>query len=278
MFRLMLNSHPNLAVPFESAFLRVHDRLAEFGDLREHAAQKLALQALSEERMTHKGGIIEEPEAILSHHIESFADLMSAALVEYTRRQGKQRWGIKTPDYLAQMDRLWQLFPGCRFIHLIRDGRDVALSLRSVSWGSSHMPTLAADWHRIVTLGYKMGAMIGAHYLEVRYEDLILDPTQVLMRVCAFLEEPYHDSMLSYHLTGEQEMPVDSMQWHASSVTPPMAEKVFAWKSYLSVADQILFEEIAGPTLERFGYELCGHEATLRSRVKRFYYDFLKRW
>ena len=73
-------------------------------------------------------------------------------------------------------------------------------------------------------------------------------------------------------------MPAYSMKWHGASVSPPDETKVFAWKEKMSLSDQILFDEIAGPALELFGYERVNHPATLSSRLKRVYYCTIKRW
>ena len=176
MLRLMLNSHPKFAVPFESDFLSVYNNLLDDGNLGDQRNVGQELDALKEEPLTKRGGIIEDPQAILAHSINGFSALIDAVFSEYARRRGKLRWGVKTPHYVAELNRLWHLFPGCRFVHLVRDGRDVALSLQGVSWGSKHIPTVAEDWRWKVTLGRKMGGMIREHYLEVRYEDLIRNP------------------------------------------------------------------------------------------------------
>ena len=72
-------------------------------------------------------------------------------------------------------------------------------------------------------------------------------------------------------------MPSDSIQWHESSTRAPDPSKVFLWKREMSLADRIIFDEIAGPALDLFGYEREQHAATLGSRLKEFYYS-VKRW
>lgn len=278
MLRLMLNSHPKFAVLFESDFLSVYNSLLDDGDLGDQRNVERALDALAEEPLTKRGGIIEYPQAILAHSVNGFSALVNAVFSEYARTRGKLRWGVKTPHYVVELNRLWHLFPGCRFVHLVRDGRDVALSLRQVSWGSKHIPRVAEDWRWKVTLGRKMGGMIPGHYLEVRYEDLVRDPEYALRGICEFLGESYDEAMLSYPVTGEQEMPADSLKWHRASVLPPDETKIFSWKGKMSLSDQILFDEIAGPALELFDYERVNHPATLSSRLKRLYYCTIRRW
>src|SRR5205809_595320 len=79
--------------------------------------------------------------------------------------------------------------PESRFVHLIRDGRDVGLSIREMSWGPSKMPALAEFWAKRIRTGRSEGARLGgARYLELRYEDLVEGPVRELRRVCAFLD------------------------------------------------------------------------------------------
>ncbi len=183
MLRLMLNSHSRIAVPFESAFLCQYSNLVQYGDLKNKSNTEKLLQALAEEPLTKKGKIIQEPKAILAESIETYSDLLTAVFQQYARRRGKVRWGVKTPAYVTEIDQIWRLFPHCKIIHLIRDGRDVALSYRRISWGSSHTPRVAADWRWKVMLGHKMGEMIWASYLEVHYEDLVRSPEATLSGV-----------------------------------------------------------------------------------------------
>jgi hypothetical protein len=278
MLRLMLNSHPRIAVPFESLFLRPCPNLDQYGDLRDKGNAEKLLLALADEPLTKKGQIIQEPEAILAQPITTYSDLVSAVFQHYAHRRGKVRWGVKTPSYVTEIDQIWRLFPGCRIVHLVRDGRDVALSYRNISWGSSHTPRVAEDWRWKVMLGHKMGGMLGAHYLEVRYEDLVRQPETVLQNICAFLDEPYDAQMLNYHVDAEREMPSASMQWHRTSVAAPDESKVFAWKREMSLADQILFDEIAEDALEQFGYERVTRRARFRVACKRVYYYVIRRW
>ena len=112
----------------------------------------------------------------------------------------------------------------------------------------------------------------------MHYEDLILETEQTLRSICGFLGEPYHESLLQHHLTAQQKMPAESMQWHGDSVKLPDPSKVFAWKRRMSLADRIIFENVAGAELEMFGYSTENHPQTLGSRLKTLYYTTIKRW
>ena len=279
MLRLMLNNHPNLAVPHESGFITVfYRKLAAYGDLGHKENVEKLLKDISQYHLVERGGHIQDTETILSYPIAGYADLVTAIFTVYAKHKGKIRWGDKTPFYTPDLDILWKLFPGCRIVHLVRDGRDTAISLRSISWGSSNIQQLAENWRWKTTLAHKIGSVLDEHYLEIRYEDLVVETENTMRTICTFLREPYCESMLAYHITAGREVPRESIQWHRSSVSAPDSSKIYHWKEKMSLSDRIIFEQIAGEALELFGYERENQPSTLGSRVKNFYYSAIKRW
>jgi len=279
MLRLMLNSHPNIAIPFETGFMTdFYPRLGGYGDLAQRSNLERLLGDIGEYHKVKQGKLIEDRDAVLGRPIAGYADLIDAVMSAYAARKGKPRWGDKTPFYVTELDTLWRIFPGCRILHLVRDGRDVAISQRSVGWASTSIPRLAEDWRWKTVLAHKVGMVLGDHYREVRYEDLVLDTEATLRTICDFIGEPYDAAMLDYHAEAAGEMPEQSMKWHKSSVKAPDADKVFAWKRQMTVADRILYQDIAADALEIFGYEREDLPRTMGSRLKGVYYCLMKRW
>lgn len=276
MLRLMLNQHSRFNVPFETAFIPdFHQRIGEFGDLANRDNIERLLDEIANTPFAVKGNLVPDRDAVLRRNPNSYKTLLEAIFGVLAEQRGKVRWGDKTPSYIEHMDVLWSVFPNCKFIHLIRDGRDVALSLRGISWGSQDMTKLARDWRWKVMLGRKMGAMIPQHYLEVHYETLVSQPVETLRRICDFLGEPFEFGMLRYHESGAAEMPAASMQWHTSSVSAPDPRKVQSWRQKMTSTDRIVYEEIAGDALQMFGYELSQLKPTLGSRIQFARYALL---
>jgi hypothetical protein len=279
MLRLMLNAHHSLAVPFESGFIPlVYRDLDKYGDLsvRENAAA--CLSDICQRDMPKRGKLIEDIARVLGHQIRSYADLVSAIFEEYAKQMGKPRWGDKTPSYVADLDLLWRLFPTCRVIHVLRDGRDVAVSLLATEWGPKNLLKIAEDWRWNTLLGHKMGAFLGEQYLEIRYEDLVCNPESILRQICDFLLEPYDENMLLYHTSAESQMPPGSLKWHRASVSPPDPKKVGLWKHRMSLSDRILFEQVAGHELQMFGYQRENLSPTIRSKIRKAYYCLWHRY
>ncbi|MFN2289299.1 MAG: sulfotransferase [Chromatocurvus sp.] len=269
MLRLMLQQHSELCVPFESAFIpEFYHRQAEFGDLAREANMAELLSEICQNPFVKKGELVPDPSAVLGRDPQSYAELIHAIFSELASRQHKPRWGDKTPGYEEEINLLWELFPGCDFVHLVRDGRDVAGSLRSLPWGSRDLIKSARDWSWKVQLGRKMGSMIPGHYIEVHYEDLVRQPRETLRRICGFLDSPFEETMLNYPDSARKEMPAASLSWHQSSINAPNIDKVQAWRRTMSHADQIVFDQVAGQTLELFGYERTPLKPTFGSRIK----------
>src|SRR3546814_20777853 len=114
---------------------------------------------------------------------------------------------------------------------------------------------LVLDWQWKTTIAHKVGAWLGAIFLEVRYEDLVCRPQATLEAICAFIGEPYDPAMLSYAAGAEDVVPSESLKWHRNSVQPPDPTQLGKWRSKLSKSERILFEQRAGETLDLFGYE-----------------------
>jgi hypothetical protein len=256
LLKLMLNAHPNLAVPNETAFISdFFQKRDEYGDLAFEANARRMLADIAESRFVRKGKLIDDVEGILKRPRGSYADLVDAIFTQYAAARGKTRWGEKTPGQEMCIDVLNSLFPSCRIIHIVRDGRDVALSLRRVSWGTSDLPRVAADWRWRTTVARKVGGVLNERYCEVRYEDLVHEPRAHLERICTFLGEQFDERMLDYWRTAAEELPQSSREWDKSALEPPDVSKVFSWRTKMPRSDQLIFDRIAGPALDLFGYE-----------------------
>lgn len=280
MLRLMLNAHSHIAIPFESDFIpKFYRRLDEYEDL--HQAENISrlLGDIAAQPFVKKSNLVRSRSSVLAQQPQSYSELIAAIYKVYAESEGKIRWGDKDPDYICEIDVLWNLFPRCQIIHIVRDGRGVANSLRKLEWGSRNLLKLARDWSWRVTLGHKMGMMVGPHnFMEIKYEDLVLAPESSLRRICDFLNDSFDQKMLSYHESAAAAMPQTSLKFHASSVRPPDPGKVNAWRHEMGLADQILFEEVAGRTLAEFGYVCEGRRSDWRSKLMELKYSLVDRW
>ena len=140
-------------------------------------------------------------ERLDSVHSGDGAEAVRAFFEAYAKRQGKPRWGDKTPAYMLSVQRIGRTLPESRFIHLIRDGRDVALSQSARAINEQPPPAeQAARWVKRIGKARDQAATLkGARYVEARYEDLVRDPEGTLRRICEFIDLPWDPAMLTYH-------------------------------------------------------------------------------
>jgi hypothetical protein len=269
---MMLDAHPQLTIPPETHFVPDLIKAA-----RDEAGVDGMLAAMTENRTWGDFGI---DVADMRERLEAVPRGDGAAAVRaffrtYAERQGKPRWGDKTPAYMLSVGRIGRTLPESRFVHLIRDGRDVALSQRARAINEQPPPAeQAARWvKRIRKSREQAGALKGPRYVEARYEDLVRDPETTLRRVCEFIELPWDDAMLSYHEraaerleemagalraegTHAQQEAGYRIDNHAPTTKPPDPGKLDKWRREMSEEDLRAYESVAGGMLAELGYEV----------------------
>ena len=277
LLRLMLDSHPQLTIPPETHFV---PGLIEAADTR-RATPEAVLEAI----VSHDQSGWEESGVAADAMLDRLRALspmdaggaLRAFYGLYAERHGKPRYGDKTPRYITKIDVIAPALPEARFIHMIRDGRDVALSTnkRLVELRNSKpvpIEKMAKRWRDRI-LGAREADLPGSRYLEVRYEDLVLETEPTLHRVCEFIELDFDPVMLEYHerasdrlqemnrshersgsrrgvLSGEERM-----QAHALTTAPPQADRIDVWRTGMPADDRAAFESVAGELLASLGYE-----------------------
>lgn len=269
LLRVMLDRNSQLAVPDESFFVPLlADRHIRRVDVNEFVDDVRRLKTVEE-----WGVPLDRLRARLTDRMP-IARAIAAIYEVYAEEQGKPRWGDKTPMYMRHVLLLRRLFPGAQYVHLIRDGRDAALSFLSLPEGIAFQtwahPTRAADfaalWRTEVARARRIGRKLGpGRYLEVRYEDLVAEPEPVLQRICAFAGLPYEKAMREHGGSGSEE------RVHQQSLKRPVTGGLRDWRAEMNPRDVGAFEGVAGDLLAELGYETSSGADT-RGRVKRASY------
>jgi Sulfotransferase family len=270
LMRMMLDAHPALAIPPETHF--VPDLIKSARSWR--VSPERVLKTITESRRW--GDFDLDPDDLLARfraldHLDP-TGVLRCFYGLYAESQGKRRWGDKTPVYVTRMTDISSALPEAHFIHLIRDGRDVAVSRAKRSMRAASAPDEAArKWRDRILSARRQGEEL-PHYMEVRYEDLVLDTEPELRRVCEFIQLPWDESLLRYHeragerlkevardlpaAAGKKLRPAEErMAAHALTMEPPNPDRVNAWRDQMSDADREAFEREAGELLAELGYE-----------------------
>jgi len=198
---------------------------------------------------------LDRDEVLESLRPGDFSSVVAACHRAYARSKRKTHWGnldIATLDY---MDRVNAWFPTARFLHIVRDGRDVALSHRTMPYGATNAVDCALAWRHRLHANLKMGAMVGMErYRVVRYEDLIQDPERTLEGICHFLGIEYCSDMLRYPEMVREKIPEDRRWLWPAIDQPPDQGKIERWRREMSSSARLSFEAEAGDVLRKLGY------------------------
>lgn len=274
LLRYMLSSSPRIYIPPESDFIPYFFGRAPLSELSEARIAGILSTIFRRYRFV-KEWQGSPPDA--RRFIEMMPARTPAAFLDtlyglYALQYGAVRWGDKTPIYTSYTDLIHRMFPQAQFIHIIRDGRDVAVSMLE-TWGQKEFHVdiyfTARNWVRRVSQAQASGARLGpGHYYELRYEALVQQPERELQSVCDFLGESYVSEMAQPHLLGRVRIPPD-MLIHAAVRHSPSTGRIRRWQRDMSPADQRFFQRIAGRLLDELGYVLAdGGEMSLPEKAR----------
>jgi hypothetical protein len=259
LLRRIADAHPELAVIGEQHWLprwwKHRKGIASDGTVTRALADAL----LADPRF-RKIEVAPERVRALAAERKPYAGFVSELFDLHGEAAGKRLVGEKTPGYVRRIPTLHELWPEARIVHLIRDGRDVALSTiswdraeRSVgrlpTWDEDRLITAALFWEWNVRQGRDAGALLGKNYYEIRYERLVADPEGACRELCDFLSLVYQPAMLRFHegrtRAGES----------AKDAWLPVTRGLRDWRGQMSTDEVRRFEAAVGPLLDELGYE-----------------------
>ena len=269
LLRAMLDSHPKIAVPPESYFvvalLKQRAAFEPSGTL-DHSA---FLDELCRAPSFIEWGI--DRETLATHpaflDARTVPEAITAAYRCYADRFDKSIMVDKTPFLGRNVGLLASSFPGTRFVHLVRDGRNVAQSLAAMEFGPATAELGILEWQRHVDAIDRYVADGGENVLCVRYEDLVEDPTAVLGRICRHIGVEFDPAMLGYTDRAAEVLAGIDRTAHLEGIRSAPTPDPRSWRTGLTPSELSLLEGLAGDTLERHGYERVTGPADARERV-----------
>jgi hypothetical protein len=263
LLQYMLRSHPTLSVPTgESQFIipmmRQSSTFVE--PLAEDGVRQVlkAMYALNSEFLeTDLEGLRFNIDVLARRFAAegraTTRDVITGLFEANATGQGKTRWVDKTPYYVLHIPALRTWWPHAKFVHLIRDGRDVAMSLldRRHDFRVYNLYFAARYWDQYVNIGHEVGSKLPAdQYHELSYRELVREPRRTLERLCDFLEVDFDPAMLNFKPSGEAgKTPL--------LLAPVRADNAGKWRQRMNLRQLRTFEGGAASTLRRFGYELA---------------------
>ncbi|OEF96832.1 sulfotransferase family protein [Desulfuribacillus alkaliarsenatis] len=171
------------------------------------------------------------------------------------KNKGVLYWGIKIMRDIKILNKYIEIWPEAKFIHIVRDGRDVAASqmIDHSSWGYTDIESAALGWVDIINRARNYAKKFPV--CEIRYEDLILTPEKTLMDICGFLEIEWDDSLMSHHLKNHSLFKNHYNHPSINSVINPMNDSsIGRYKKDLTQQDILIFNKIAFDVLNTLQY------------------------
>ena len=273
LLRVILDRSPGLAIPDESFFVpllaRRHGRTID--------AERF-LDDVSRIPTIRDWGIAPaDVEGSLRPGMPT-GEAIAAIFEAYAAAAGKPRRGDKTPMYMRHLGLLDEQFPEAQYVHLIRDGRDAALSFLQMpegtftrTWAHPRSPAqFACLWRREVGDARALGRRVGAtRYHEVRYEELVADTESAVRGICGFAAIGFEPAMLDY--TGSVDV---SAKPHQQRLLTAPTTGVRSWSEDMSATNVAAFDAVAGDLLEDLGYAVgSGPRSRWQAAIVRAWYD-----
>lgn len=272
LFRNIFDAHPDLAVTHEAHFVGpLASRRHRYQQTAGFDSDLFITDLLRDPNFVRQGvseAMIREEFARTS--VAGISDAIRAVFASYASRNGKTLYGDKTPGSVNFIELIGGVLPETRFVHIIRDGRAVALSyLERPEWGPQTIQEAAHHWKSRVLRGRKGGAALGSErYTEVRYEDMVESPEAVTQKLCRFLGLDYDEDMLRFHLGGESFIAATKDPDAFKNLAKPVTKGLRDWQEEMSESDLALFESIAGDLLEELGYTISSASQPVSVRLQ----------
>jgi len=259
-----------------------------FGDLRMPKSKKRLLdQWLSSKAFDVSGLTTAQVEQAVAQSSNG-SDFLRFIMEAVACNQRVDRWVDSTPTNIPHIPRIKKDFPDALFVHIIRDPRDVALSLDKRGWtrplpwdGEQRLVAAGLYWEWIVRKGRKLGANLGKDYVEVRYEDLVNDPADALQKLEGFLSHPLNYAHIRETSVGSVKNPLTSFK---EDLKQGRFTPVGRWKDKFPARQLFLMESAIGEYMQELGYPLSATAAetkrpkmTVKRLEYRLFYDF-KQW
>jgi hypothetical protein len=251
----MLDSHPAIAVPDETKIFETFlPLLPLYGDLREpRRLRRLVEDILGWRWMRRLPGLPAADAVVERVARPDLGAVFAAVLDSWSQGQGKAHWGEKTPSNLYYWADIHAAFPHATVVHVLRDGRDVAISQIRAPFGPKTMVSAAERWNFFVAGVRALGQRLGPErYREIRYEDLLASPRETIETILTLVGEPFDPAVLRFH---QRQRPVGTDPINDRNIQRPLqVTNSGKWGREISPRDLEIFEAIAGPTLDACGY------------------------
>jgi hypothetical protein len=258
LLRVILNTHSRISIPHPPHIMRYFSALTTgYGDLVDPDALGRLTDDVLHLIATHIYPwevVIDRDQVVAEARPKSLLGVFAAIQDQHLASTGKARWGCKSTFMVHHVDEAIERDPGARFIWLVRDPRDVAVSSRKSVFSPYHPMHTAALWVAQQAEALALEERLGSAMLRLRYEDLIADPDTEIRQVCRFLDEAFEPALLEYDLTRAARKGAGLSESWQNTGRPLLRHNAGKYKTGLTDAELASVEAVAGECMDALGY------------------------
>lgn len=257
----ILDRHPRIGIFVESFFIPEYywTQIFHWPLTKNKNLFKLA-RAITQEDASVRNGLKLQSSVVNNLRKRTYPELLNALMKNWVEEKGKKRWGDKSPGYITKLKVLHRMYPEAKFIHIIRDGRDVWTSIGH-KW-EDNVVLVARDWAKSIHSARKYAkSNLKDKYLELRYEDLVAQPRDEIQKVLEFLNEEYNDAVLKTSMTTSRNVAFADWPKIHNEIN---SDSVRRWERELPEKEIVLFECHASYMLKEFGYSTVNRQFNFR--------------
>lgn len=270
LFRLMLNAHANIVATPECGFS--HWLLNRYGDWTVDHIHSGRLEEFIKDLQNAKKfetWHLEDEEIkqiIYQHKPKNYSELICCVHLSYAEKPDDiSIVADKNNYYINHIDDLPKIWPTAKYIHIIRDGRDVACSykdIKKINTESKYIPKLTTDIREIAIEWKNNNNRIASikdwnpdNYLLIRFEDLILNTKPTLNNLMQFLDLTFDKEMLEYFKGPQKSQePTETLAWKTKTQEKPDRDRVGRYKKILTNEEVVEFEKKSSMLLKKYDY------------------------
>ncbi len=270
-----MNNHSQIVVPPECGFFLWWSKKYQYWTKKNTDEKKEVEQFIIDLKSSKKIETWNLDFKLLKQNIEqekpeNYLKLCQQVYLTFAQQRNKvpSIIGDKNNYYIEHIKELIDLIPKAKFIHIIRDGRDVACSymaIKKLNTTSPYKPILstniveiAKEWKKnnesVLDLFEKL---TNEKIISIRYEDLVSKPEETVRKLAAFLKVPYDPNMLLYYKNNQinKEEPTQTLDWKLKTLEEPDESNVNKYKKLLTLTEIEEFNNIGRKILQKFAYE-----------------------
>lgn len=265
LLRLILNTHSLIGVPPESGFLHwwyeKYKNWSAADSINQLKVLEFVKDLLSSKKI--EGWNLDEHQLILfinQNQPKNYLELITSIYKLYTQ---KPIVGDKNNYYIKHLDEIEIIAQNPKYIHLIRDGRDVAcsyLKIKELDQSSFvYLPSVSYDINDIAiewnnNISQIEDFILDKDSISIKYEDLINFPQDTICKICRFLNVNFEENMLNYYLNNDE--PLITSAWKQKTFESIDSTNKGKYKSILSKNELEKFNRIASKNLLKFKYDI----------------------